>query len=104
MIICSCTVISDRDIETALIEILSEPDAPIPTPGVVFRHLSKKMNCCACAPLAVETIYTKMTELVARGLICPRKGGEVCGKLLRLVPKSTQRQRSTVKRDYSVAV
>jgi len=69
MIVCSCTVISDRDIETALVEILSRPNAPIPTPGVIFRHLSKRMNCCGCAPLAVETIYNKVDEVERRGLV-----------------------------------
>jgi len=90
MIICSCTVITDHDIESALIEILKEPNALIPTPGVVFRHLQKKMNCCGCAPLAIETIYTKMTELLERGVICPDKCAEVRGKLLRLVPRQRE--------------
>ena len=57
MIVCSCTVITDRDIEGALLEILRAPDAPIPTPGIVYRHLAKRMNCCSCAPLAVETMF-----------------------------------------------
>jgi bacterioferritin-associated ferredoxin len=74
MIVCSCTVITDRDIEEALLEVLSGPNAPIPTPGVVFRHLSKRMNCCGCAPLAVETIYNKVEELEKRGMIT----AEVC--------------------------
>lgn len=74
MIVCSCTIISDRDIEEALLEVLSGPDAPIPTPGVIFRHLSKRMNCCGCAPLAVETIYNKVEELEQRGVIT----AEVC--------------------------
>lgn len=91
MIVCSCKVITDRDIETALIEILSVPDALIPTPGVVFRHLQKKMNCCGCAPLAIETIYAKMTELIDRGAICPDKGAELRGKLLRMVPRKNAR-------------
>lgn len=69
MIVCSCTVISDHDIEAALLEILSQPNAPIPTPGVVYRHLQKRMNCCGCAPLAVETIYNKVDELEKKGLI-----------------------------------
>lgn len=69
MIVCSCTVISDHDIEAALLEILSRPNAPIPTPGVVYRHLQKRMNCCGCAPLAVETIYNKVDELEKKGLI-----------------------------------
>ena len=27
------------------------------------------MNCCSCAPLAVETIYNKVEELEKKGLI-----------------------------------
>jgi hypothetical protein len=69
MIVCSCTEITDRDIEAALVEILNQPVAPIPTPGVVYRHLQKRMNCCGCAPLAVETIYDKVDELERKGLI-----------------------------------
>jgi bacterioferritin-associated ferredoxin len=82
MIVCSCTVISDRDIEGALLEILRAPDAPIPTPGIVYRHLSKRMNCCSCAPLAVETIYNKVEELEKKGLICPTICASTRSKLL----------------------
>ncbi len=82
MIVCSCTVISDRDIEAALLEILNRPDAPIPTPGVVYRHLQKRMNCCGCAPLAVETIYNKVDELERKGLISPNVCEVARSKLL----------------------
>lgn len=71
MIVCSCNVISDRDIEEALLEILPQPNAPIPTPGIIYRHLRKRMNCCGCAPLTVETIYKKVDELEQRGAIPP---------------------------------
>lgn len=70
MIVCSCTVITDAHIEAALLEILSQPNAPIPTPGVVFRHLSKKMNCCGCAPLLVTTIYEIVQKLEREERIC----------------------------------
>lgn len=82
MIVCSCTVITDRDIESALVEILSAPNAPIPTPGVVFRHLSKRMNCCSCAPVAVEAIYEKVDELEKKGLISPTLSATTRSKLL----------------------
>ncbi len=71
MIVCSCAVISDRDLELAVLEVMSAPDAPLPTPGVIYRHLQKKMQCCGCAPLAADTIYAKMEDLERRGLICP---------------------------------
>lgn len=71
MIICSCAVVTDFDIELAVLDIMSQPNAPLPTPGVVYRYLQKRMNCCGCAPLAVETIYAKMDALSEKGLICP---------------------------------
>lgn len=71
MLICSCAVISDHDIELALLDIMIEENAPLPTPGVVWKHLQKKLNCCGCAPLAVEVIYEKLAQLQAKGLICP---------------------------------
>lgn len=84
MIVCSCTVIGDRDIEQALIEVLNRPNAPIPTPGVIFRHLNKRMNCCGCAPVAVETIYNKVDELERKGLVPATVCATARSKLLEL--------------------
>ena len=84
MIVCSCTVIGDRDIEQALIEVLNRPNAPIPTPGVIFRHLNKRMNCCGCAPVAVETIYNKVDELERSGLVPATVCATARSKLLEL--------------------
>jgi hypothetical protein len=83
MIVCSCLVITDEDIERALVEIMSQPDAPLPTPGVVYRHLSKKMVCCSCSPLAVSTIYEKIDRLAERGVVCPYACACAQGRLLR---------------------
>jgi hypothetical protein len=83
MIVCSCAVITDKDIEQALIEIMSQPDAPLPTPGVVYQHLSKKMVCCDCAPLAVSTIYDKIDHLAECGVICPYAGACAQGRILK---------------------
>ena len=82
MIVCSCAVISDAEIEQALVEILSLPDAPLPTPGVVYRHLEKKMVCCGCSPLAVSTIYQKIDELAEKGVVCPYACASAQGRLL----------------------
>jgi hypothetical protein len=84
MIVCSCTVIRDHDIEAALIEVLSLPNAPIPTPGIIFRQLNKRMNCCSCAPLAVETIYNKVEELERKGLVPATVCANARNKLLEL--------------------
>jgi hypothetical protein len=76
-------MISDSDIEAALLEILGAPDAPIPTPGLVFRHLSKRMNCCGCASLAVDTIYNKVDAMEKKGLITPCLSAAARSKLLK---------------------
>ncbi len=83
MIVCSCSVISDHDIERALLEILDMPNAPLPTPGVVYRHLQKKMVCCGCSALAVETIYRKMDKLAEQGVVCPYACACAQGRLLK---------------------
>ncbi len=71
MIVCSCTQISDRDIDRAVVEIMSASIALLPTPGVVFRHLKAKMNCCSCAPLTVQLIYGAMSRLESDTRVCP---------------------------------
>ena len=75
-------------------EILSQPNAPIPTPGVVFRHLSKRMNCCGCAPLAVETIYNKVGEVERRGLVPPTICAATRTKLLEFTAWRARLRRS----------
>ena len=78
LLVCSCAVVSDHDIELALLELMIVEDAPLPTPGVVWRHLAKKMDCCDCAPLSVEKIYEKLETLEAKGFEAARRQPQ-CG-------------------------
>lgn len=84
MIVCSCQQVSDFDIELALLDILNEPEAPIPTPGVVYRYMQKRMQCCGCAPLAVDVIYAKLEDLERRGLVCPYRSFSTRERLARM--------------------
>lgn len=93
MIVCSCNEITDTDLEIALVEILSQPDAPLPTPGVVYRHLSKKMRCCGCAPVAVTTIYEKIDALARKGLVCPYACASAQGRLEKSVESDPVQRR-----------
>lgn len=88
MLICSCAVICDHDIELALLDIMTQPDPLLPTPGVIWRHLNKRMECCGCAPLAVETIYAKLEELERRGLVSPN----ACSSVKRRLRKARNKQ------------
>ena len=87
MLICSCAVISDHDIELALLDIMTQTDPPLPTPGVVWRHLGTRMNCCGCAPLAVDTIYAKLDDLERRRLVCPN----ACSTIKRRLRRATEK-------------
>lgn len=93
MIVCSCAVISDKDIELAVSEIMSAGPGLLPTPGVVFRHLSKKMNCCRCAPVTVSCIYSAMDRLEQSTHICPFALAEARAKLIRIEECRERHQR-----------
>jgi bacterioferritin-associated ferredoxin len=93
MIVCSCQQVSDFDIELALLDILNQPEAPIPTPGVVYRYMQRRMQCCGCAPLAVDVIYAKLEDLEARGLVCPYRSLSTRERLQRI--KQQQRGKQT---------
>lgn len=97
VIICSCAVISERDIESAVIEIMSAGSAAqpalLPTPGVVFRHLNKRMNCCTCAPVAVAAIYEAMDRLAADTRVCPYALADARAKLIRIEERRATRQK-----------
>ncbi len=97
MIICSCAVITARDIELAVTEIMCADNAPIPTPGVVFRHLNKRMHCCTCAPVAVGAIYAAMDRLAATTHVCPFILAEARAKLIRLEDRRVERLRALEK-------
>lgn len=93
MIVCSCAVVSDREIKTAVGEIISQPNALVPTPGVVFRHLQKKMVCCGCAPITVAAIYTAMDQIASETGVDPYALAEARARLERIELRREQRAR-----------
>jgi bacterioferritin-associated ferredoxin len=94
LIVCSCAVISDRDIESAVVDIMSAPVALLPTPGVVFRYLNKKMACGSCAAITVATIYKAMDQLEADTRVSPYALAEARAKIAQLEAKRERRQRN----------
>lgn len=92
MIVCSCAIVTDRDIDRAVAEIMGSSPALLPTPGVVFRHLNKRMNCCTCAPLTVSLIYDSMDRLEAGTNVCPYSLAEARRKLATLEERRQRRE------------
>jgi hypothetical protein len=93
MIVCSCAVITDREIDIPVSEIMSTGPGLLPTPGVVFRHLDKKMNCCRCAPVTVSAIYAAMDRLERTTRVCPFALAEARARLIRIEERRERRQR-----------
>ena len=61
MIVCSCNVISDRDIEEATLGLLTEDPWRIIAPDDVYAAMRKRGKCCNCFPNAV-TIIARVAE------------------------------------------
>jgi len=97
VIICSCTVITDRDISRAVAEIMSSSPGLLPTPGIVFRHLNKRMNCCRCAPLTVSIIYAAMDRLERDTSVCPYVLAETRRKLVQLSERRERRRAASAR-------
>lgn len=71
MIICSCNVLSDRDLARAAEEIRAEPDGRIVTPGGVFRRLGCRPKCGNCFPMVVRVIHKRGDAQPGTGADCP---------------------------------
>ena len=56
MIVCSCNVISDRDIEEATLGLLTEDPWRIIAPDDVYAAMRKHGKCCSCFPNAARII------------------------------------------------
>lgn len=61
MIVCSCNIISKRDIENTIIELLKEDPWRLIVPGVVYQTMNERGKCCGCFPGVVD-IIVKTTQ------------------------------------------
>jgi bacterioferritin-associated ferredoxin len=66
MIVCSCNIISRRDIEAAVEEILAEDSYAVVTPGLVYHRLGKRGKCGGCFPHAVRILVEHGDTVRAR--------------------------------------
>ncbi len=65
MIICSCNVISDKELEEGIARLQATYPHRKLTAGMVYRSLGKSFRCKGCLPLAVQVVK----ELRQRGLM-----------------------------------
>ncbi len=56
MIVCSCNIISKREIEEVIIELLQDDPWRLIVPGVVYHAMNARGKCCGCFPGVVDII------------------------------------------------
>lgn len=54
MIVCSCALITDRDIEEAVTALRTNDPLRVLTPGLIYRYLNKRPSCGNCLPLITK--------------------------------------------------
>jgi bacterioferritin-associated ferredoxin len=61
MMVCSCNLITDKDIKEAITSLLDEDCWQLIVPGKFYHAMSKRGRCCGCFPNVVD-IIVKTTE------------------------------------------
>ncbi|MGH6792322.1 MAG: (2Fe-2S)-binding protein [Methyloceanibacter sp.] len=54
MIVCSCSVITDKDVAEAVSALRTADPFVVLTPGLIYRHLHKRPSCGECLPLITK--------------------------------------------------
>lgn len=63
MIVCSCNVITRRDIEAVIERILADDPYAVLTPNLIYHRLGRRGRCCGCFP-QVSRILVEHGSLV----------------------------------------
>ncbi|MBZ9604675.1 MULTISPECIES: (2Fe-2S)-binding protein [Phyllobacterium] len=61
MLVCHCNIITQKEIENSIIELLDADPWQLVVPAKVYHAMKKRGRCCGCFPNVVETII-KVTE------------------------------------------
>jgi bacterioferritin-associated ferredoxin len=61
MLICHCNLITEKEIEQTIRELLDQDPWQLIVPAKVYHAMHKRGRCCGCFPNVVETII-RVTE------------------------------------------
>lgn len=61
MMVCSCNIITDKDIRDVITSLLDEDCWQLIVPGKVYHAMQKRGRCCGCFPNVVD-IIVKTTQ------------------------------------------
>ncbi|MGB3386393.1 MAG: (2Fe-2S)-binding protein [Pseudaminobacter sp.] len=61
MLICQCNLITQKEVEEAIVALLDADPWTLIVPAKVYHSMQKRGRCCGCFPNVVETII-RVTE------------------------------------------
>ena len=61
MLVCHCNLITEKEIEDTIIQLLDQDPWNLIVPAKVYHTMQKRGRCCGCFPNVVETII-RVTE------------------------------------------
>ena len=77
MIVCSCTMITSKDIAEAVSALRTGDPFVVLTPGTIYRYLGKRPSCGSCLPLITKLMVAYDEEgLGAPASVFHRGAGE----------------------------
>ena len=56
MIVCSCNIITRRDVELVIEEILGDDPFAVLTSNLLYHRLGRRGKCCGCFPHVTEIL------------------------------------------------
>lgn len=66
MLICHCNLITEKEIEDTVLELLEQDPWQLIVPAKVYHAMQKRGRCCGCFPNVVETIIRATERFHAR--------------------------------------
>lgn len=66
MIVCSCNIITRRDIEAVIEEILLKDAYAVLTPNLLYHRLGRRGKCCGCFPHVTDILVEHAISVRAR--------------------------------------
>ena len=79
MIVCSCNLITSKDIAEAVSEIRRNDPFVAITPALIYRYLGKRPSCGNCLPLIAWS--TSETTAIAPSFMSDSESGQVTAGL-----------------------
>jgi bacterioferritin-associated ferredoxin len=76
MIVCSCNLITAKDVDDAVDALRTADPFVVLTPGLIYRHLGKRPSCGSCLPLVSKLMVIHDEEGLSASGPGARRGVE----------------------------